>query len=259
MFTFPPQTAYGKSVPKSRIYTHAVPSRRVRDLFVSQLSEIVWAHKLSSETLRLSARPGVPEIQIFDLTLKATDLDDDVLHAIDRAVPYPVIHRLHSENGIAFSAAFKRPSEADSGQWVVGPRFTTAFVRPGKEWPALPVGLDLGHLYAALFAPLLPLPVRPGEDLSGHIARCETFLRLRRNIEQLTAKVRGEKQFNRRVALNQQLKSMQQELSLLSAGSADMLSAESLRHSVGIPGVAADRMSATPSGQNARAPFPPRA
>lgn len=217
MFTFPPQTAFGKPVPKSRIYTHAAPSRRVRDLFVSQLSEIVWAHKLSPETLRLPARPGVPEIQIFDITLKATALDNDVLHAIDRAVPYPVIHRLHSENGVAFSAAFKRPSEADSGQWVVGPRFTTTFVRQEKELPALPVVLDLGHLYAALFAPLLPLPPRPGEDLSAHVARCETFLRLRRNIDQLTAKVRSEKQFNRRVVLNQQLKPLQAEFAALSS------------------------------------------
>lgn len=217
LFTFPPPTAFGKSVPKSRIYTHAAPSRRVRELFVSQLSEIIWAHKLSPETLRLSARPGVPEIQIFDLTLKSSVLDDDVLHAIDRAIPYPVIHRLRSENGIAISAAFKRPSEADSGQWVVGPRFTTAFSRPLTDYPPLPTAIDLGRLYAALFAPLLPLPARPGEELSAHITRCETYLRLTRHIGQLTAKVRREKQFNRRVILNQQLKPLQAELSSLSS------------------------------------------
>lgn len=217
MFFFPPQTAFGKPVPKSRIYTHAAPSRRVRDLFVSQLSEIVWAHKLSPETLRLPPRPGVPEIQIFDLHLKTSVIDDDVLHAIDRAIPYPVIHRLHSEKGIAISAAFKRPSEADSSQWVVGARFTTGFSKPKHDYPPLPTAIDLGHLYAALFAPLLPLTPRPGESLSAHIARCEAFLRLRRQIYQLTARLRREKQFNRKVTLNQQLKPLQQELSLLSS------------------------------------------
>ena len=211
MFTFPPQTAFGKSVPKSRIYTHAAPSRRVRDLFVSQLSEIVWAHKLSPETLRLPARPGVPEIQIFDLTLKTAVLDDEVLHAIDRAIPYPVIHRLHSENGMAFSAAFKRPSEADSSQWVVGPRFTSSFIAQPSSVPPLPVVLDLGHLYAALFATLLPLPPRPGEELAAHIQRCESHQRLARGIDQLTARLRREKQFNRKVALNQELKPLRAE------------------------------------------------
>ncbi|MEY4242951.1 MAG: hypothetical protein RLZZ245_536, partial [Verrucomicrobiota bacterium] len=215
MYLFPPQTAFGKIVPKSRIYTHAAPSRRVRDLFVSQLSEIVWAHKLSPETLHLPATPGVPEIQIFDLTLKTDVLDDEVLQAIDRAIPYPLIHRLHSESGIAVSAAFKRPSEADSSQWVVGPRFTSSFIIQNSKFPPLPVALDLGHLYAALFVPLLPLPPRSGEELAAHIQRCETHQRLTRSIDQLTARIHREKQFNRRVALNQQLKPLLAERTAL--------------------------------------------
>lgn len=223
MFSFPPQTAFGKVVPKSRIYTHAHPPRRVRGQFVSQLSEIVWAHKLSPETLHLPARPGVPEIQIFDLHLKATSLDDDILQAIDRAVPYPVIHRLLSkELGIAYSAAFKRPSETDSSQWVVGPRFTSAFAPPpSTPLPPLPAALDLGHLYAALMAPLLPLPARPGETLATHVERSETFLRLRRQIEKLTSRMHREKQFNRKVDLNQQLKPLQAEMNAIIATKID--------------------------------------
>lgn len=215
MFTFPPQTAFGKSVPKSRIYLHAAPSRRVKELFVTQLAEIVWAHKLSPETLHLPAKPGVPEIQIFDLQLKTADIDDDVLHAIDKAVPYPVIHRIHSGKGTVISAAFKRPSDADSSQWVVGARFTSAILKPNQAELPLPPSIDLGHLYAALFAPLLPLPPHPGEALSAHVSRCEAFHRLRRQIEQLTARLHREKQFNRKVALNQELKPLQAELERL--------------------------------------------
>lgn len=216
MFTFPSQTVFGKVVPKSRIYTHAAASRRVRDLFVSQLSEIVWAHKLSPETLHLPARHGVPEIQIFDITLKTTAIDDEVLHTIDRAIPYPVFHRIHSDTGTAISAAFKRPSAADPGQWVVGTRFTTTFKKSAAELPPLPTVLDLGHLYAALFAPLLPLPPRPGETLAAQIGRCEKTLRLRRQIDLLTSRLHREKQFNRKVALNQELKPLQAELEQLS-------------------------------------------
>lgn len=221
MFDFPSSTRFGKPVPKSRIYTHAAPTRRVKELFVSQVAEIVWAHKLSPETLRLPARPGVPEILIFDLHLKGGELDEDVLHAIDRAIPFPLFHRLHGDHGIAFSAAYKRPSEADANQWVTGARFTTPFARPTAEYPPLPAALDLGHLYAALFAPLLPLPPRPGEDLPSHIARCEAFLRLRRQADQLTAKLHREKQFNRKVELNQQLRPLQAELAFLSDSSAE--------------------------------------
>ncbi len=187
----------------------------MKELFVSQLSEIVWAHKLSPGTLHIPARPGVPEIQIFDLRLKTAIIDDDVLNAIDKAVPYPVIHRIHSEKGIAISAAFKRPSEADSSQWVVGARFTSPISKPNQAELPLPTTIDLGHLYAALFAPLLPLPARSGESLSAHVSRCEVYLRLRRQIDQITAKMRREKQFNRKVGLNEELKPLQAELQAL--------------------------------------------
>ncbi len=218
MFAFPAKTAFGKVVPKSRIYLHAEPTRRVRDLFASQVAEIRWTHKLSPETLHLPAKPGVPEIEIFELQLKTDTFDTTVLETIDRAIPYPILHRLHSDKGVAYSAAFKRPSEADSSQWVVGARFTSEFVEEDREkLSPLPAALDLGHLYAALMAPLLPLPPRSGEALGDQVARCEAFTRLRRQIDQLTARLHRERQFNRKVELNRQLKPLQAELELLLA------------------------------------------
>jgi hypothetical protein len=223
LFHFPPQTAFGKTVPKSRIYTHAAPTRRVRNLFVSQLGEIVWAHKLSPETLRIPGTASVPEIQIFDLVLKGESLDDDVVQAIDRAIPFPIFYRLRSETGEAWSAAYKRPSEADASQWVVGSRFTTSFTLHHSSFilhnSPLPPALDLGRLYAALFAPLLPLPPRAGEELSRHIERCEAYARLRRQVVQLTARLYRERQFNRKVELNRELKPLQAELEALQAAS----------------------------------------
>jgi hypothetical protein len=186
----------------------------VKDFFVSQLAEIVWAHKLSPETLQLPATPAVPEIQVFDLYLKGTVLDESVLQAIDRAIPFSILHRLRSEEGTAYSAAYKRPSEADGSQWVTGMRFTTDFLAE-IDPPPLPAALDLSHLYAAIFERLLPLPARPGEDLPAHLRRCEKHQRLVRQIDQLTAKLHREKQFNKRVELNQQLKPLQAKLAEL--------------------------------------------
>lgn len=212
MFAFPPKTAFGKTIPKSRIYAHSQPTRRIQNLFTSQVAEVRWTHKLSPETLHLSPKPNVPEIQIFEIRLKGSDLDEAVLDTIDRAIPYPVIHQLHSETGIAHSAAFKRPSEADSGQWVVGARFTSGFEPLPEALPSLPTVLDLGHLYAALMAPLLPLPARKGEPLGDQVTRCERFLAISRKIDQLNSRIRREKQFNRKVAMNQELKPLQAEL-----------------------------------------------
>lgn len=217
MFLFPPKTAFGKTVPKSRICTQVNATRRIRDLFTKQIAEIRWAHKLSPETIHLPAKPGVPEIEIFDIELKTPSCDEAVLDTIDRAIPFPIIHRILTEKGVAYSAAHKRPSEVDSSQWVVGPRFTSSFDPQPSSFPPLPAALDLGKLYTALLGSLMPLPARPKETLISQVARCERFRILKRQVDQLTARVHREKQFNRKVALNQELKPLQAELNALSA------------------------------------------
>lgn len=215
MFAFPAKTAFGKPVPKARIYAHAPPSRRIRDLFTTQVAEIRWTHKLSPETIHLPARPGVPEIEIFEIRLKSDKLDPVILETIDRAVPYPILHRIRTGKDEAWSGAFKRPSAADSRQWVVGARFTSSFNPSPASFPHLPTALDLGHLYAALFVPLLPLPARAGETLGDQVARCEQFLSVAKKVDQLTARIRREKQFNRKVELNEELRPLQRELESL--------------------------------------------
>ena len=64
---------------------------------------------------------------------------------------------------------------------------------------------------------MLPLPPRPGEELAAHIHRCESHQRLARGIDQLTARIRREKQFNRKVALNQELKPLLLEAAAISS------------------------------------------
>ena len=71
--------------------------------------------------------------------------------------------------------------------------------------PPLPTALDLGHLYAALFGPLLPLPAWAGETLEDHVARCDEFQSVTKRIDQLATRIRREKQFDRKVALNEEL------------------------------------------------------
>lgn len=91
LFAFPGQARVGRPVPKTKIYEHGQIGSALRDKFVAQIEQITWAYKLAPETLNLSARPEVPEIQVFDIELKGAELDVEVLRAIDRAIPLPII------------------------------------------------------------------------------------------------------------------------------------------------------------------------
>jgi hypothetical protein len=219
MYDFPPSTIVNRPIPKSKILERARPTTRMKELLTHQIQQILWHAKLAPETIRIPATPQVPEIQIFHLQLKGKELHPDLLQLLDKTIPQPIIFTIEtSDRKFAHSAAHKRPSEADASQWVVGSRFTSDFIPAAKliRLP-LPTALDLSRLYTALLAPLLPLTPRRAESLSDLIDRCGAHQSLQRRTALLTAKVNREKQFNRRVALNQELNTLKAELDAITA------------------------------------------
>ena len=214
MFDFPPSTIVNRVIPKTRIIENARPSTRLKDLLTQQIQQVRWHAKLSPETIKISATPQVPEIQVFHLTLKGSEIHPDLLNLLDKTIPQPMLMAIEtSDDKLAHSAAYKRPSEADASQWVVGARFTSDFVpRDSIPLQTLPVALDLARLYTALLQPLLPLTARKSEPLPVLIERCDQYQSHQRKITQLIAKVNREKQFNRRVTLNQELNTLKAEV-----------------------------------------------
>ena len=75
-FIFPPSSLVCKVLPKSKIYEHSKPGNAVKELFVKQVDKIIWQYKLAPETINLPAKPSVPEIQVFTITLKTQELSE---------------------------------------------------------------------------------------------------------------------------------------------------------------------------------------
>ncbi len=217
MFAYPPATAFHRTVPKTRIYAHAPASKRLKASFAAQVSEIVWAHKLSPETLRLPARDGIEEIQVFSLALKSPDLDPAILPLIDRAIPFPLLFELVFEGKIRFAAAWKRPSSSDPKKWVIEATFQTDPRPLTASRAPLPVAVDLARLHEQLLRAHVPLAPRPGETLAEVIARHTTAETLRVQLPRLETRLAREKQFNRKVELNAALRRQRLELKQLLA------------------------------------------
>ena len=75
--------------------------------------------------------------------------------------------------------------------------------------------LDLGVLYGRLLAPLLPFAARTDELLASQVARVETIRSKQRELDRCNSRLRQEKQFNRKVAINAELRTLMQELKQL--------------------------------------------
>lgn len=216
LFAWPPQAAVGRPLPKNKIYEHGRPGAALRALFVAQVEQITWAYKLAPQTVNLPAGPAVPEIEVFHIGLKAPALDLAVLRCIDRSIPYPILFELQFEGRVQAVAAYRRPSDADSSQWVLSDYFASAWHAEAAPRDGLPVALDLAGLYDQLLQAHIPLPRRPGESQRALIERLTLLRTAQAAARALSARLAREKQFNRKVELNAQLRTIRHQLDSLS-------------------------------------------
>ena len=215
LFAWPLQAAVGRPVAKSKIYAHAKPTAALRALFVAQVESITWAYKLSPETINLPAKPAVPEIEVFEVALKLPDVSHSVLRCIDKAMPRPILFNLRFEGHTQPVAAYKRPSDAASDQWVLGDYHAAPWQKDGDARPALPLALDLQGLYEQLLRQHLAVPARAGESLRDHLDRLAELVAKQAAAVKLEASLSAEKQFNRKVEINAQLRTIRNELEAL--------------------------------------------
>ena len=216
-FAWPAQAAVNRPVPKTKIYAHAKPTAALRALFVEQVESITWAYKLAPETINLPAKPDVPEIEVFEIALKLPDVSHSVLRCIDKAIPFPILFVLRHDGRSQAIAAYKRPSDAASGQWVLGDYHAAPWQKDDAPRAALPVALDLQGLYEQLVRQHLAIPARPAESLRDQLDRLAHLSAKQTAATKLEARLAQEKQFNRKIEINAQLRAVRTELHALSA------------------------------------------
>ena len=220
LFAWPRAAAFGRVIPKNKIYENAAVSKAIKERFVQQVEQITWAYKLAPETVNLPANPAVKEIQVFRITLKGTELDREMLKTIDRAIPFPLIFELVQNGWVKVAAAYKRgaqnpKSKADSSLSVADNYFATGWLPGNTLRQALPVALDMNGLYEQLLHQLTPMSSRPQEPLADIVQRLEQLQAKQREIDKITSRLKREKQFNRKIEINAELRRAKAELKRL--------------------------------------------
>ncbi len=242
LYDWPRAAAFGRVIPKNKIYEHAGANTALRALFVREVDQIVWSCKLAPETVNLAATKQVAEIQVFRISARTARLDVQVLRAIDRAIPFPLIFELVHSGRVKLAAAYKRPSEADSARWVVGDHFEGDWMPEDAPRTPLPVALNMGALYERLLSPLVeretvrlilapgsefaearqklstPTTLKESPSLEERIVQAQAIKSQARKVKRFKERLAREKQFNKRVAINAKLRAAKHELERLTVG-----------------------------------------
>ena len=220
-FDYPQQAAFGRILPKSKVFAFGKITRRLRDLFATEIDKIVWRFKLAPETINIPTGPGVTEIQVFGLELKpgVTDVTENILHRIDNAIGFPIIFEVTSSarqrNRVKVITAYKRPSEADPTKWVVGEYFSTAWLPADTARSPLPVALNLASIYDQILRQLMPIAGKPGETIQSLVERHRIIAVKQRELTKLESQLKRERQFNRKVEINAHARTVKAEIETL--------------------------------------------
>jgi len=219
-YLFPKATQFGRRLAKEKIYLHAKPGNKQRQLFIHQVEKMQWQFKLAPETVNLPASKQVLEIQVIDIWLKAdeTELDEVILRLIDKVIKHPIYYRIYSTKKVQFAMAWKRPHETNKNQWVIESYLRSSWQSINKtetRAQALPVVTNMAALYDAMLSNLLEIAARPEETLAQQLERINQINIAQKQLQKLESQLKREKQYNRKVEINGQINQAKQNLNQL--------------------------------------------
>lgn len=199
MLGLPRSTEVNRRVAKEKLYANAALSASARDAIKDQIESVVWRNKLADSTVGVAAGEIVKEIQVFEVALRQRGLDKNVLPAIAKAIPYKILFVLTF--GGEAQAWMEASGTFYNTGWFSLAGFTLKFE-----------GLNLDAVYENLVRQIAGGRLDAEDDIAKVVERDKQRQKLERDIAALEKKVLREKQFNRQVELNGELKRLRAEL-----------------------------------------------
>ena len=229
-FNLPESTTFDRRVPKQKFYGNLAVSAALKRSFIDEIKTVWWRNKLAADTLNLAKGAAVTEIEVFEIELASDKLNEDILRQMDRLIPYHLLFVLSFADRVQTWIGYKEASAAGENAFKVSRYYHTDWM-PRAALRFTLSGLTLDKVYENLVrnihAASQPAPIgrdglravgeaeaawRDDLPISANIARDAARARLEKQIAALEAKMRREKQLNRRMELNAEFKRLRKEL-----------------------------------------------
>ena len=221
LYKFPQQAKVDRLIPKNKFYEQGKANTKIEQLFVNQVENIRWAYKLASSTIHLQDQEDLKEIQIFRVKSRVEDLDVSILSFIDKLILTPIIFEVVYQDKVKVIATYKRLNQADKTKAVIGQYYASGWLEDADR-VELPLYLKLADLYEHFIAQILPIASSKDQEnddesvsIELQLQKAQQLENLQKQLDKLKSKLRTEKQFNRKVELNNQIRLLGAQLDKL--------------------------------------------
>lgn len=214
MLGLPKSTEFNKRIPKQKFYDNLTVSPALKRSFVDQIRIIYWANKIAPSILNLAEGKNVTEIEVFHIRLNQETLDENVLKQIDREIPYHILFVLEYDGKYKAVIGYKEAAGSGKAAFKVDRYYQTEWMPEDKLTVHLD-GLNIDTVYENFVRQIagdILQAATPQESLKESVARDDRRDALQKQINKLQAKIRKEKQLNRQMEMNAELKKLRREL-----------------------------------------------
>ena len=217
MIGLPAKTEFNRNIPKQKFYENTEISPVLKRVFVEQVKSIYWKNKISASTTNLAAGKNVTELQVFEIKLKSPVLDDSLLRHIDMNIPYHILFLLEYQEKYQAWIGYKEAAASGKAAFKVNSYYHTDWLEE-EQLPLKLEGLSVDDVYENFVRQIAGDKLKANdaaESLKKSVEKDDKRQILQKQIDTLKAKIRKEKQLNKQMKMNDELKKLKKELELL--------------------------------------------
>ena len=199
MYGLPTSTEVKKQLPKKAIYAKFNMPTSQREHFDADIARLDIVGMVSSKTVpALAEGEEVKEIYILAVQLKRKEYDAKNILLLTKLIPQKMVFALHYEEEVQFAIYH---TKLITSEWQT------------SEEASLPLlGLNLGAVWENIVTNIGQIKISDGSTLAEQIKVEDGRAKLKAQIASLTQKLNKEKQFNRQMEINSEIKLLKKKL-----------------------------------------------
>lgn len=219
MIGLPKTTEFNKRIPKQKFYENLTMTAALKNEIKDAVKTIYWRNKIAVSTMNLAEGKTVIEIEVFEIRLNRPQLDKSVLRQIDKEIPYHILFLLEYNGKYQACLGYKESTVLGGNRYKISDYYYTEWLSEEKL-NLKAEGLNMDMVYENFIRQIAgdKLKMIQGETLGDMVANTARKAQLESKIEKLIVKKRKEKQLNRQIEINTEIKKLKKELEELING-----------------------------------------
>lgn len=210
-------TEFNRRIPKTKFYENINITHSLKRLFVDHVKNIYWRNKIAVTTTNLTDGKYVTEIEVFEINLNSSQVNIELLRLIDSVIPYHILYILEYNGKYQACIGYKETTDIDKKISKVDRYYHTDWIEE-KDFVVKLEGLNLDDVYENLVRQIAGDKLQSDdsiESLKQSVERDKEIETLQKQINILQGKIRKEKQLNKQMEMNTELKKLRKALEII--------------------------------------------